>query len=132
MRKFSLLTAASGLLLASTHPSKGELKSASFLCSVQPGFGTSSMPLSIRVKPMRLTLDLLPTDPPNAELTIVEDSPTGLIAVSVSAFQQPSGQPFVGGSIFFIVRATGFIRWITAGADASPPMDRAGICVDTP
>lgn len=130
MKHLGLAATAFAMVLANNQPSIAELTTADFICSVQPGYRTPSMPLKVRVEPTRLVISLA-TDPPSIGYwLLLDNSPVGLVAASGSAAEALGIRPFVSGSMFFIMRSTGTIRWTEAGTDTLPITDRTGTCVD--
>lgn len=132
MKRLGLTATALAIVLARSQPSVAELTTSDFLCSVQPGYRTPSMPLRVRVEPTRLVISLATDPPSNGYWPLLDNSSIGLVAAFGSAAEAPGMKPFVSGSMFFIMRSTGSIRWTEAGADALPTIDRIGTCVDAP
>ena len=121
-----------GMLLATNRmsPAEAAVLGSRFLCTVSPGWtGQTSMVLRMWVTPGRLhVIEPMLTGPIEAYYTLLADSDVGLVAASGAAEVLPGNGHVVSGSVFYIMRATGLVRWVEAGADKLPIEDRSGTC----
>ena len=112
--------------------SRAALHSNSFVCSVQPGYTSPSMPLGIKVEPERILVSISTSPPTVGVWRLLDSNAIGLAAASGGGYSVPNWPAGVTASVIVLMRESGIVRWIEVGADRDPIVDRIGTCADAP